>query len=185
MDTRKCCLIVLVPALTLASLLTAGCTVDVTTHPSPTPSTAFATYESPNYDFTITYPEGWYKEEQQEAAVVFVLPTHNASENINVVVRDVPSNMTLDRYTQIGISEAQQYPNSKLLESTNTTLAGQPGHKIVFAATIDGDDLTVMQVFTIVQNTGYIITYRAAPQTFSTYLSTVQEMVNSFNVQVF
>ena len=184
--------LLLTAALITASICVAGCTMYVTTSPSPT-STASAnvmTYENANYGFSINYPSDWTKQERTpngtgyQVVVLFVLPTNNVSENLNVVVDDsLEPSTTLKEQTQANIEQLQQdHPDFKLLESGNTTLAGNPAYKIVYTATANQKYVKAMQVWTLSNGTYYMITYKTGPSNYDKYIGTAQQMMNSFEL---
>ena len=74
-------------------------------------------------------------------------------------------------------------PDLNVLESTPTTIAGKPAHKIVFSA-IDNEEVErkAMQVWTAIGNKAVLITYKADPDRFSSYLPTIERMIDSFKV---
>ncbi len=69
------------------------------------------------------------------------------------------------------------------------TLAGKPAKTLAFRATIPvqyGPNdvreqiLQVQSIWAINGNTAYVITYKAPPEDFATYLPVAQQIVNSF-----
>jgi hypothetical protein len=184
--------LLLVAALIIAPICVAGCTMYVTTSPSPT-STASAnatTYENANDGFSITYPSDWAKQERTpngigyHMAVLFILPTNNVSENLNIVVdNSLEPSTTLKEQTQANIEQLQQdHPDFKLLESGNTTLAGNPTYKIVYIATVNQKYVKAVQVWTLSNGTYYMITYKVGPSNYDKYIGTAQQMINTFEL---
>jgi eukaryotic-like serine/threonine-protein kinase len=75
-------------------------------------------------------------------------------------------------------------PNLKLSESTSTTLAGKPAFKIIFSATDNNQvERKAMQLWTVIGNKAVLITYKAQPDKYSSYLSTIEKMIGSFQVK--
>jgi eukaryotic-like serine/threonine-protein kinase len=74
-------------------------------------------------------------------------------------------------------------PDVKVLKSTSTTFAGKPAHKIVFSA-IDNKEVErkAMQVWTVIGNKAFLITYKAEPDKFSSYLPAIERMIDSFKI---
>jgi hypothetical protein len=147
-------------------------------------------YENANYGFSINYPSDWTKQERTpngtgyQVAVLFLLPTNNVSENLNIVVDDsLEPSTTLKEQTQANIEQLQQdHPDFKLLESGNTTLAGNPAYKIVYTATVNQKYVKAMQVWTLSNGTYYMITYKTSPSNYDKYIGTAQQMMNSFEL---
>jgi hypothetical protein len=173
--------LLLIAAAMIASVLAAGCTFNVG---NPTPSASPTnTYDS-SKGFTIKYSADWSKPQEQQngTLVLFLTPTNNAAENLNVQVGNLSANQTLATLTKDITSEAQSNDNFTQIEATNTTLAGLPGYKIVYTATVNGDQLKALQTWTVKDSKAYVITYKAAPSNYDTYASTAQQMIDSFQI---
>ena len=170
---------IIVFSLLVASVLTSGCSFNIG---DTTPTTT--TYTSPK-GYAITYSSDWGKpQEQQDGSLVaFLTPTNNKTENLNVVVVNLTASDTLEIMTDEGIATAEDYDDFKLIEETGTTLAGLPAYKIVFTATIDGEQLKLLQTWTVNDGKLYIITYKGAPTNYVTHLSGAQRMIDSFQIK--
>ncbi len=175
-------MLLLVAAVMVVAVLTAGCTFNVgTTSPSPSPSASSTLTYNSTQGFAMKYPSDWTKDETNATlAVLFGLPTNNKTENLNVQVLNLSSSDSLSTLTDEGIANAQSYDNFTQIAANNTTLAGYPAYKIVFTATIDGNFVKVQQVWTVYEGKAYIITYKAAPANYDAYASTAQQMIDSF-----
>jgi len=86
-----------------------------------------------------------------------------------VQVVNLSASDTLATVTDDVISTAQDYANFKQIEATNTTLAGLPAYKIVYTATIDGDQLKLLQTWTVKDGKAYVITYKGFPTNYDTH----------------
>jgi serine/threonine-protein kinase len=75
-------------------------------------------------------------------------------------------------------------PDLEISESSSTTLAGKPAHKVVFSAT-DNNQVKrkALQLWTVVDNKAILITYKAQPDKYSSYLPTIEKMINSFQIK--
>jgi serine/threonine-protein kinase len=170
--------ILLIGAVLIVSVLASGCTFNVG---NTTTSSTTTTYTS-SKGYSITYPSDWSKPQEQSngSLVIFTTPANNETENLNVqvITRD-----TLENVTKEGTSIAQENDDFKQIEATNTTLAGLPAYKIVYTATIDGNQLKVLQTWTVKDGKAYIITYKGAPANYDTYLSAAQKMIDSFQIK--
>jgi len=122
------------------------------------------------------------------AIVAFIAPREGASdvfqENVNILVQDLSAQpMTLDEYTQLSVSQiGQVITDSNILDSSAVTLAGIPGHRVVYTGKQGQYDLKWMQVWTMQNNKAYVISYTAETGKYSTFLGTVQEMIDSFEI---
>ena len=89
--------ILLVGAVLIVSVLASGCTFNVgntTTSPSTT------TYTS-SKGYSIAYPSDWGKPEEQNngAVALFLTPTSNKTENLNVQAYNLSADDTLSKIT--------------------------------------------------------------------------------------
>jgi hypothetical protein len=172
--------ILLVGAVLIVSVLASGCTFNVgNTTTSPTTTTYTSTK-----GYSIAYPSDWGKPEEQKSGsfVVFLTPTNNVTENLNVQVVNLSANDTLATVTDDLTSNAQGYDNFKQIEASNTTLAGLPAYKIVYTATVNGDQLKLLQTVTVKDGKAYVITYKGAQANYGTHLSAAQQMIDSFKI---
>jgi eukaryotic-like serine/threonine-protein kinase len=63
-------------------------------------------------------------------------------------------------------------------------LASKPAYKIVFSATDNNQvERKAMQLWTVIGNKAVLITYKAQPDKFSSYLPTIEKMIGSFQVK--
>jgi hypothetical protein len=170
--------ILLAGVVLIISVMASGCTFNVgNVSPSPTSTT----YASPK-GYTIKYTSDWGKPDEQNNGrlVAFLTPTKNELENLNVEVNSW--NGTLASLTNALKSDGQSLDNFKGIEATNTTLSGLPAYKLVFAGTDSGEQLKILQTFTVKDGKGYVITYKASPSNYDTYLSEAQQMIDSFQI---
>jgi hypothetical protein len=136
--------------------------------------------------FQIQVPQGWTKAQptpvpnEPPIALIVYLPTGNQAEN--VFVNNVSANgADFDNVTSTNLNNAQTLVNSNQItmqESGLTTMGGQNAYKLVY--TINSSGLQCMQIWTVQNDTVYQLTYNAQSQHYDQYLSTVQNMVNSF-----
>ncbi len=168
---------------------TATTTTSTTTTTQPT--TNFLTYESSAHGIRLKYPSDWTKTEQIEGNLVaFYSPMESLldtyREGLGVAVQNISHPMTLDEYTQLSLDQLKQISNTIIIDSSATTLAGSPAHKVVYTGKIELSDKQVdvkfMQVYTIKDNKVYILTYVAEAKKYSKFLGTIQEMVDSFEI---
>jgi len=84
-----------------------------------------------------------------------------------------------------------KYPNYQEISNNTTTVSGQPAQTIVFQGLVPvqlnttptsstNTTLQVMETFVVNNNTGYVITYKAVPSNYNTYLAQAQRIMSSF-----
>ncbi len=180
-------MLLLVAAVMVVAVLTAGCTFNVgTTSPSPSPSASPTVTYNSTKGFSMKYPSNWTREEPTNGSIVvlFSVPTNNNSENLNVQVYNASAGDTLSSLTPDILAGIHNISNFTQIQAGNATLAGSPAYKVVYTASDDnGDFLKVTQIWTIYEGKEYLITYKAAPNNYDTYANTAQQMIDSFTTK--
>jgi eukaryotic-like serine/threonine-protein kinase len=149
----------------------------------------FLTYENPELEISIQYPSNWEKLANLDNFVTFTAPPETDTRiypaALGLKVQELSSqNIPLQEITKVQMSDLKRSnPDLNVLESTATTIADKPAHKIVFSA-IDNKEVErkAMQVWTVIGNKAFLITYKAEPDKFSSYLPTIERMIDSFKV---
>jgi eukaryotic-like serine/threonine-protein kinase len=149
----------------------------------------FLTYENPESGISILYPSNWEKLANLDNFVTFTAPPETDTRiypaALGLKVQELSSqNIPLKEITKVQMSDLKKSnPDVNVLESTSTNIAGKPAHKIVFSA-IDNEEVErkAMQVWTVIGNKAVLITYKADPDKFSSYLPTIERMIDSFKV---
>jgi serine/threonine-protein kinase len=154
----------------------------------------FILYNNPDYRISIQYPSKWKKSEVNLAShnvVKFSAPDVKQKEtklstiiftpaDFAIAVEQVSRNVTLDHYFDQYIKEI--YPHTKdyrIVQSTNTLLAGVPARKVIMYDYLGGHTSEVMRIVSIYNATAYRIAYYAEPGKFLDYLPTAQKMIDS------
>ena len=158
-------------------------------------SSSLLSYENPTYGITIQYPSNWMASTNQlptyNSIIGFYSPLEGLSDVLPVEfalsITTYTNNISLDEYTKITRTALEQQ-GMEISESSATTLAGNPAHKITFSP---GDQIAqnspvefnFMQIFTIIGNKVYSLSYNAEASKFSTHLNTIQQMLDSVKIQ--
>jgi hypothetical protein len=178
-------------AIALASCGGGGSTSLTTSGPAPTASqsSSFARYTNQTEGFTIDYPVDWERTESIQGAVVVFRSGSEGStdavrESVEVATEVLPSaTFTLDDFTQAGLGQIMQaVPEFHLISSDAITLAGHPGHQLVYTGKQQTTQLEWMQAFTVVNGKSYSLTFVASPQSFASFQGTAQQMFDSFTL---
>jgi hypothetical protein len=145
--------------------------------------------------FNITYPKTLQIASTTNASVqvrIYVyLATNNTVDAVNVATEPVDPKATSLDYETYGIGKVSDYPNYQLISTQSTTLSGKPAYTVVWqatvpvqtgaaASTVQNQSLKVMQTYAVNNNIGYVITYKAIPGDYNTYLAQAQQIMNSF-----
>ena len=158
-------------------------------------SSGLLSYENPTYGIKIQYPSNWMASTNQlptyNSIIGFYSPLESLSDVLPVEfalsITTYTNNISLDEYTKITRTALEQQ-GMEISESSATTLAGNPAHKITFSP---GDQIAqnspvefqFMQIFTIIGNKVYSLSYNAEASKFSTHLNTIQQMLDSVKIQ--
>jgi YVTN family beta-propeller protein len=129
------------------------------------------------------YPYDWEKV-QEDNGVKFFSPVQNGfQQNVFIDSQDIVTqvNKTLDQFIKSAINNYKQVKTDfKLIHSNKTILDGSGADRIVFTYTDGHYTFETTQIFMIKNNKIYRITYTAMPEKYSSYLPTIQKMIDSF-----
>jgi eukaryotic-like serine/threonine-protein kinase len=151
----------------------------------------FSTYKNTTHGIEIQYPSDWVIMEQGKSpfvmspdVITLLSPNNNNSSKtipatFRVSVQNV--NVTLDDYTNktVGLI-VENTPGAKIIESKTTTLAGIPAHKVLGMFKQEDKDINVIDEWAIKNEQLYRITFYSEQGSYSSYLPTVQKMIDSF-----
>jgi serine/threonine-protein kinase len=155
----------------------------------------FSTYINSVHGLRMDYPSDWEVSEHESHeeglfASLFMSQQENSSdnfqENVNVLVRDMSDYpITFENFTTVNLQLLEQLTlgSFTLITSTQTTLAGNEAHKIVYTLGSNGyPTMKLMQVWTVKDDVAYVITYTALDDAYSRFLATVQHMIDSLEI---
>ncbi|MGA3359877.1 MAG: hypothetical protein ABSC87_06690 [Halobacteriota archaeon] len=198
MTTKLAAVIVLV---IVALLSVAGC-INLSPASSPTPIASNETVTSNNTTFSsvagfnITYPKTLKVDINDTNAsgqvkVYVYLTTNNTVDAMDVATEAVSPNATYMDYTLYNVGKITDYPNYQQITNQSATLGGKPAYTVVWqatvpvqtgtsASTVQNQTLKVMQTYVVNNNNGYVVTYKAIPSDYNTYLAQAQQIMSSF-----
>ncbi|MBH8562340.1 protein kinase [Nostoc sp. CENA67] len=154
---------------------------------SSTPN--FLNYENSNYGIKIKYPEDWARQDIPnpitQELVTFLSPkqsdTDQFQEQLTISVEDFSN--TLDESKNLFIQEIKNtVSESKILDASETTLANKRANQLIFTGKDGEKTLKNLQVWTLMDNKIYIITYTAAIDDYDRFLQTAEKMIKSFEI---
>lgn len=159
----------------------------------------FITYENPVHGIKILYPASWQKTEQLSANrfwVNFISPFNNNNASafpatVSMSVEGLNQNISADAASQYvtGLLDSvkRSLPDFQIIESNpNSSIAGDSAYKMVY--TFLSQDPAVqahfqsMNIWTVKDKKAYSISYTELKPLYTTYLPTVQKMVDSFKI---
>jgi eukaryotic-like serine/threonine-protein kinase len=165
----------------------------------PTTSTvSFLTYENATYGIKMQYPSNWLKgvdnsstNNRYEVVATFFSPLESSSDSYQECVQiviDISNGLdvNLAKYMIEKIDLTRDsYSEFDLLASNtiNVVLAGNPAYVLLYKYSdpISGI-LEVMETGTIISGKGYYVQYFAESEKYSSYLPTIQTMIDSFTL---
>lgn len=148
----------------------------------------FKPYSNTTYRFKIKYPKTWELRENAEGvAAVFVSPRETPldtySENVSIVVQELKGRIIpLGEYTQEAIYQlTNTFKDIQVIESSPVLLSGKSAHK--FEYVIKGNlEIKIMHIWTLQNKAAYQITFGCDVDRCKDYMTTVSEMINSFEL---
>lgn len=201
MNHRNLITALVIAALMTAAVTAAGCTTNTSPTPTPIASTETTignnTVFSSAAGFNITYPKTLKIDSTTNASVqvrIYIyLATNNTVDAVNVATEPVDPNATSLDYAAFNINKVNDYPNYKLLANNTTETSGKTSYTVVWqatvpvqtgtaASTVQNQTLKVMQTYLVNNKNGYVITYKALPSDYDTYLGQAQGIMSSFNL---
>jgi eukaryotic-like serine/threonine-protein kinase len=73
--------------------------------------------------------------------------------------------------------------NAKLIEESESTVAGKNGYRIVYTTTAGDRELKKLDVLTLKNDTAYLITYEAETGKYEKFLPDVEKAIKSLEIQ--
>lgn len=145
---------------------------------------------------SMLYPSDWQPYSSGLAfpnLIRFYSPLQNLSDFIPAqvtigVTKYVNRGITLPQYTSFILTLLNQSQGQKQLTIDNSnpvTVAGNPGYRVTFTSLPSSNstsELRTMQLWTVVDNKLYTISYVAEPSKFTAYLPKLTQMLGSLRI---
>jgi serine/threonine-protein kinase len=164
-------------------------------------NSTFKTYENPNFGLSMSYPSAWsveeYRNDPEEPAdnsIVVIFKTESQGENDkyleNVIINvqgptsDIES---LETYRKESIQSFRSMSDIKITESMEDTLSGFPAHQLQYTSrllTPTSQDLNLkkIQVFTVLDNVAYVVTYAAEQAEYDKNVHDAENLIKSIKI---
>jgi eukaryotic-like serine/threonine-protein kinase len=156
------------------------------------PASSFLTYDNPTHGIKMQYPADWTVStnglQSYSNIVGFFSLLQNLTDvlpaQVTLSLTGYSANVSLDEYTNMTLREIEQQ-GLEVNESNAITLAGNPGHRIIFTPPPQAVpiSLSVMQVWTVINDKVYLLVYTADSSKFQINLPLVQHMLDSLQVE--
>lgn len=144
------------------------------------------TFDDRTLGLAIKYPNDWERSKIGQDQVTFIAPRQTDSPSfpagLGIKSHNVSSiNATLDSLAKEIITDLERNTRDfKLLSSGHSSLNQLEAYEISFSATDDNDaKRRAMQLVVKPENLVYVITYKAYPEKFESYLPVIQNMLKS------
>jgi len=159
-------------------------TTPANTTTSPTTNTNFQTYSNTAFGIKVKYPSNWLKLElsrSNSSIPVVAFKSTGKSSGVLFLTGNVNyRNVTLATIVTTRENQLTHSGNIlHLVSSTSASFAGNPAHKIVYTTIAPQGKFKAMQLISIVGKKGYFITYVVPEANYTTYLPTVQKIIDS------
>ncbi len=151
------------------------------------PPDKWLSYKDTLNRYTIEYPANWQKV-YFENATAFIRSKENDSstsqENVNILIQDLSAEpMTLQAYNDLSKKQyIDGYGPSSIISMKDTTFCGQQAEVSIFKMSYGGQPIKLEQLWFILKNTAYLLTYTARPEKFETYRHTAEKLMRSFKL---
>jgi serine/threonine-protein kinase len=153
----------------------------------------FSVYENSNYAIKIKYPQHWVKyevEDKTTGEVARFSPYNRDNSNVGAEVileiQPLKQPLELSEYTNLKVNEIIQFfPGAKIHESQAVMLPNIPkmtAHQVVYSGKDNKIGIRRKAIWTVRDNTAYLITYSANESEYEKYLSIATTMINSLEL---
>jgi hypothetical protein len=151
-------------------------------------------YENSTIGIGFQYPYGWNKVEiltGRTTLVAFTPPLGNVTEGTDLPAQLVVSiekglgNVTsLQQYTEAGDKLLGSLLGNFTVTSQPSSISGEPAISRIITVKdpLSGIDILIAQVYALMNDNAYAITYTAPASIYYNYLPIVEQVVNSFQI---
>jgi photosystem II reaction center protein PsbP len=144
------------------------------------------TFEDQGLGLMIKYPSNWERSKIGQDQVTFIAPRESDSPSfpagLGIRSHNISSvESTLDSIAKEIVTDLEdEAQDFTLLSSSQSKLNSFDAYEISFSATDDNDaKRTAMQIVVKPENLVYVITYKAYPEKYESYLPIIQSMLDS------
>lgn len=146
-------------------------------------------YTSEEAGFSIEYPNGWsaQKVTDQPGVLVALFQRQSArdgfAENVNVLLEELPPNVTLEQYTAANVANLDRaFQNLEVLEEEDRTIGEHPGHWIHYDADQQGRTLSFLQAWLVDGERAFVLSYTGEGDEFDEYRPDAEAIFQSFRL---
>lgn len=154
---------------------------------------SYAQKESKIYetkDYEIKYPANWTLQTETGTQALFAIKAPLTSEkdifaeNVNLITQNLKgTGVTLDQYVEFNENQLKTIPNGKLFSSERQVRDGREYHTLVFKGTLSNLELKVRQLYSIKDETGYILTFTSLENEYEDLEEIGKEIIDTFKLK--
>jgi eukaryotic-like serine/threonine-protein kinase len=156
------------------------------------PASNFLTYDNPTHGIKMQYPADWTIStaglQSYSGIAGFYSPLQNLTDvlasRVALSITSYSANVSLEEYTNMTLTQMKQQ-GLEVNESSSIEVAGSPGYRIIFSLPPQNVpvSLSVLQVWTVINNKVYQLDYSADSSEFQNNLPLVEQMLDSLQIQ--
>jgi hypothetical protein len=153
------------------------------------PSPIRESYANDEAGFSIEYPGGWTVQEvpDRSGVVVALFQRESArdgfAENVNVVLEELPPNVTLEQYTAASLTNLDRaFPDAEVLEEEDRSVGEYPGHWIRYDAEQRGRHLSFLQAWLVDRRRAFVLSYTGEGTEFEEHRADAEAIFQSFRL---
>jgi PsbP-like protein len=149
-------------------------------------------YSNPIFGISMQYPYNWLGQERSynsssisEVLLVPIVPFVSQFGASLVIISQFEQrhNLTFSDFVKTHIDKLNKSGKiQKLNTSAPYSLSGYPAYKIAYTTMYKGVELEGMQIFSLIENKSFFITYAAIKMNYAMYMPTIQGMISSIKI---
>ncbi len=150
---------------------------------------SFEKYENPEHGISLSYPADWTKvDDVAGGTVAFVAPAkkkqQEARKNLLISVQDLSEEeISLSEYMELNMQVLTQSGKQvKMLKHTETELAKNPAHKLVFKIPFKNTSIVHEQIYMMCDDIAYVLTFSASEKEYNELSREILEISKTFEV---
>ncbi|PLB21010.1 hypothetical protein [Mariniflexile rhizosphaerae] len=136
-------------------------------------------------DFSVSYPVDYEFQKAPQKGVDFIIIAKknnedSFAENINLVKRNIP-NTSFNDFANISEKEIQDF--GKIIESKRFKVNDKDCLRVVFTATQQNIELTVIQHYYLDSKKAYVLTFTSETEDYEKYYKEMNSIMRNFKIK--
>jgi len=174
------------PSTTPPPVVTSRAPVPPTVKTIATPTLlSYLPYSNQQYGFSISYPEGWTKQENVGTnVVVFTSPSTGSLSDIPATMKiavDTGNTLSLEQYKNAQLAKRQNLDNYNMIYDQAYKGTGFTGWKVAYTAN-PGVLTEWVEVYAIQGSTAYTVAFSSREDRYASFVVEMDAMFKSFQV---